>query len=85
MLLNTILKQKQWYINSNEHAQVLVICYYVYPCCLQSSEDFDAGSTLLWLLEDFALNNHNASHTRVESNNISKNVHNIDIILLQTN
>ena len=51
---------------------------------MQSSEDFDAGSTLLWLLEDFALNNHNASHPRVESNNISKNVHNIDI-LLQTN
>ena len=44
--------------------------------CLQSSEDFVAGSTLLRILEDFALNNHDVVHSLVQNDNISKTVYN---------
>ena len=46
-----------------------------YYYCLQLSEDFIAGSTLLRILEDFALNNHDAIHSLVQNDNISKMVY----------
>ena len=53
--------------NSDIHAVIIIVF-------MQSPEFFVAGSTLLQILEDFALNNHDAIHSLVQNDNISKMV-----------
>ena len=47
---------------------------------MQSPEFFVTGSTLLRILEDFALNNHDAIHSLVQTENISKTVYNNNVL-----
>ena len=52
-------------MNSDMHTVIIIVF-------MQSPEFFIAGSTLLRILEDFALNNHDAIHSLVQTDNISK-------------
>ena len=51
--------------NNDMHTVIIIVS-------MQSPEFFVAGSTLLRILEDFALNNHDAVHSLVQTDNISK-------------
>ena len=51
-------------MNNDMHTVIIIF--------MQSPEFFIAGSTLLQILEDFALNNHDAFHSLVQTDNISK-------------